>query len=336
MSSSGFRRAVAVLLAATGALALAGPTPAGAQDGSCVARFNGVEAGQIASLSSPLLLEADDTLTFSGTDDSGTLGAEVALLLGPATLASETASWTAVVNEFTVDLPLAGAAEDAVGLLRVRGTTDHCTVAAWLRVGGRSLLATTAGLMALGLVVAGLAGLAAALVARRRWSWWVAGIAGLLAGAGGVLLIQQAGRLQLSYWSLAACALPGAAVGVGLALLLQRRQAQPAREPAVDLAPSAERPGPGAAAVASPTPAPAVRSAPVADLPAGKRDGTPYWGYVLADVDVLHLDDYGRVVATLQPGNWYLVSREVSGWAQVEAAPGVEGWVPRRLLHRQD
>jgi hypothetical protein len=22
-------------------------------------------------------------------------------------------------------------------------------------------------------------------------------------------------------------------------------------------------------------------------------------------------------------------------WAQVEAAPGVEGWVPRRSLHRQ-
>jgi SH3-like domain-containing protein len=55
----------------------------------------------------------------------------------------------------------------------------------------------------------------------------------------------------------------------------------------------------------------------------------------MSPVEVLHLDDYSRVVATLVPGNWYLAKREMSGWAQVVAAEGVEGWVPRQTLHRQ-
>ena len=55
----------------------------------------------------------------------------------------------------------------------------------------------------------------------------------------------------------------------------------------------------------------------------------------MAEVEVLHLDDYSRVVATLHPGAWYLAKREVSGWAQVVAADGTEGWVPRQSLHRE-
>lgn len=334
------RRAAAVLLAAAGVFTLAGRAPAGAQDGSCAARFNGVEAQQVTSLSSPLLLRADETLTFSGTDDPGTGRAEVTVLLGPVTLAAAATSPGAAATEFTVELPLARAAEDGVGLLRVRGTTDHCTLEGWLRVGGRSPFTTTAGLMGVGLVLAGLAGLAAALIARRAWSPWVAGVAGLLAGVGGALLAQQAGRLQLSYWSLAACALPAAGAGVGLALFLlhrQPRQAAPAADPAGRAEPIGEPPDTRVApAMASPEPAPAARSAPATDLPATRRENSPYWCYVLADVDVLHLDDYSRVVATLSPGTWYLVEREVSGWAQVEAAPGVQGWAPRRALHRQD
>jgi hypothetical protein len=335
--SRGLRRAATVLLAAAGAFALAGRAPAAAQEGTCSAQFNGVEAGQVASLSSPLLLDAADTLTFSGTDDPGTGRAEVAVLLGPVTLAGAASTPGTVAAEFGVELSLAQAAEDGVGLLRVRGTTDHCTVEGWLRVGGRSPLGTTAGLMAIGLGVAGLAGMAAALLARRSWSPWVAGVAGLLAGAGGALLAQQAGRLQLSYWSLAACALPAAAAGVGLALFLRHRRVAPAAEAPARAEPAGEPPDTRVAlAVAAPTATPAARSAPVAELPSARREATPYWGYVLADMDVLHLDDYRRVVATLHPGTWYLVEREASGWAQVEAEPGVEGWVPRRAVHRQE
>jgi len=335
--SRGLRRGAAVLLAAAGAFALAGRAPAAAQDGSCPARFNGVEAGQIASLSSPLLLDVADTLTFSGTDDPGTGRAEVVVLLGPVTLAGAASTPGTATAEFGVELPLAQIAEDGVGLLRVRGITDHCRVEGWLRVGGRSPLGTTAGLMAIGLGVAGLAGMAAALAARRTWSPWVAGVAGLLAGAGGALLAQQAGRLQLSYWSLAASALPAAAVGVGLALFLRHRRGEPTVEAPTRAGSTGEPPDTRVApASAAPAAASAARSAPVAELPSARREATPYWAYVLADVDVLHLDDYSRVVATLHPGTWYLVEREVSGWAQVEAAPGVEGWVPRRSLHRQE
>jgi len=55
----------------------------------------------------------------------------------------------------------------------------------------------------------------------------------------------------------------------------------------------------------------------------------------MTNVEVLHLDDYTRVVAVLHPGTWYLAKREVSGWAQVVAADGSEGWVPRQALHRE-
>jgi hypothetical protein len=55
----------------------------------------------------------------------------------------------------------------------------------------------------------------------------------------------------------------------------------------------------------------------------------------MAEVEVLHLDDYSRVVAALHPGSWYLAKREISGWAQVVAADGTEGWVPRQSLHRE-
>ena len=62
----------------------------------------------------------------------------------------------------------------------------------------------------------------------------------------------------------------------------------------------------------------------------------PYWGYVMIDVDVLHLEDYSTIVATLQPGTWYLVKRQVAGWTHVVAADQVEGWVPGKALHPQE
>ena len=124
---------------------------------------------------------------------------------------------------------------------------------------------------------------------------------------------------------------------MGLALFLRHRRVPPAAQAPARAEPAGEPPDTRIApAVATPAAAPTARSAPVTELPSARREATPYWGYVLADVDVLHLDDYSRVVATLRPGTWYLVEREVSGWAQVEAEPGVQGWVPRRAVHRQE
>jgi len=328
MTRAGLRYGLAAV-----ACALAATAPAAAaSEGPCTARFNGVEAERVASLSSPLLLQAGDTLSFTGTDPGGTYNAEVSVLLGPVTLGRAASSRPAAVPEFDASLKLADVARRGEGLLRVRATTDNCTVEAWLRVGGRLPFTTQAGLGGTVLALAGLTGQAVALVARRRWSPWVAGASGLSTGAGAAVVGQQFGHLQLSYWSLAAGAAVAAAAGLGLALVLRRRAtyegdesgwAEPAAQPAA--LPLEE----------APLPAPEAPAGPRLPAPPPLEESLPYWCYVLAETRVLHLDDHTRVVATLHPGTWYLVKREMNGWAQVEAAPGIEGWVARRALHRE-
>lgn len=348
-----------LLLLAVVVVPAAAAGPAVAQTG-CTGFFNGIEAERIGSISSPLLLGADDDLVFSGTDAAGTTRASVAVIIGPLTLGRAAGTAPDPITDFSVSLPLANVSRDSVGLLHLRGVTDHCQVDAWLRLGGRSLLATTAGLIGAGLGLLGLAGQGLALVLRRSWSPWLAGEAGLFTGAGAALLGQQWGRLQLSGWSLIICIAIAVVAGVGLALLLRRR---PAREPVAEqvepppvtsqappAAPTAAAPSPDRSAVpgpalASPTPglparvtaapAPATDVATPPPAPAPSSAPLPYWAYVLADTPVLDLADYSRTVATLQPGTWYLVEREVGPWAQVEAAEGVEGWAPRRALRRE-
>lgn len=331
MTPAGLRCALTAIL-----WVLAGTAPAAAAvEGPCAAWFNGVEADRVGSLSSPLLLGATESLAFSGTDDGATHRAEVSVLLGPVTLGRAASSQPTAAREFAASLDLSDVAPYGVGLLRIRATTDNCAVEAWLRVGGRFPLTTLAGIGGVALALAGLTGQAAALIARRRWSPWVAGTSGLFTGAGAALLGQQFGRLQISYWSLAACLALAAAVGLGLALPLRRRGARDQAEPTGRAGPAGQRPGtlpraetplPASEAIARPLPA---------EAPPRPEEGVPYWCYVMADTKVLHLDDHTRAVATLHPGTWYLAKREVSSWAQVEAAAGVEGWVPCRALHRE-
>ena len=337
--------AVRLLLSAAAALAFGGAAvPAAAQvQGPCTASFNGVEAERIDSLSSPLLLGDDEALVFSGTDAAGTQNAAVAVLVGPATIGQAAASPGVAGGEFLVSLDLADVAPYAVGLLRVRATTDNCTVEAWLRVGGRLPFTTLVGLTGIGLAVIGLTGQSAALVARRRWSPPVAAAAGVATGAGLAMLGQELGRLQLSYLSIGAAVALAVVLGLGPALLLRpRRGGETEETPGED---AAGRPPAFVATPRQPEPAPVLRTAadrpepatPVATPATAPRPvaAGPFWCYVMTDTEVLHLDDYTRVVAVLQPGIWYLAKREVSGWAQVVGADGTEGWVPRQALHRE-
>ena len=81
-------------------------------------------------------------------------------------------------------------AQRGVGLLQVHATTDNCTVEAWLRVKGRLPFTTRVGLGGSVMALVGLAGQALALIARRRWSPWVAGLSGVFTGAGAALLAE--------------------------------------------------------------------------------------------------------------------------------------------------
>ena len=335
--------AMRLLLLAAAAVALSGAAaPAAAQvQGPCTAWFNGVEAERIDSLSSPLLLGDEEALVFSGVDAAGTQNAAVSVLLGPAGLGRAASSSGTAGGDFLVSLDLADVAPYGVGLLRVRATTDNCTVAAWLRLGGRMPLATLVGLTGTGLALAGLTGQVSALVARKRWSLPVAAAAGVATGAGGALLGQQFGRLQLSYPSLGGAIALAVTAGLGLAVLLRPRrrkdEGRPSHGEEAPPAPAAPSRAREAAPVpaSSPTPAaPALEERAPAPAPRPAVAG-PFWCYVMTDIEVLHLDDYSRVMATLHPGIWYLAKREVSGWAQVVAADGSEGWVPRQALHRE-
>ena len=61
----------------------------------------------------------------------------------------------------------------------------------------------------------------------------------------------------------------------------------------------------------------------------------PYWCYVMAATDVFDLIDHTTTVASLEPGNWYLAKRTLSGWVHVVADDGTEGWVAEGAVHRQ-
>jgi hypothetical protein len=301
---------------------LAFPSPSSAQDG-CSASFNGIEAGRIGSLSSPLLLGQHDTLVFSAIDPSGTASATVSLSMGPFVVARARVSSDAPLQELPASLVLTAGSQRAVGLLRVNGTTDNCTFDVWLRVGGRIPFTTLAGATAAGLFAVGLVEQLWASLHSSRWSILMVGLAAVFTGLGGALLGQQWGYLQLSYVSAAGAVALAAALGLTLALILRRRRSH-------NPSPEGRRTTEAAAA------GPAVGKGKAAASPVeGPEAAWLGWCYVLGDVDVLHLQDHTRKVGALYPGTWYLAKKEAGPWVRVEAAEGVEGWVPRKAISLQ-
>lgn len=299
-----------------------------AVDGPCTATFNGVDVARIDSLSSPLELDATDTLVFAGVDQTGTQEVSVSLVLGPITIDTGDTAYGPVQEEYAATLDLEDTSPYGVGLYRITGSTDDCTANAWLRVTGRHPMATLTGLTAAGLAVGGLTGQITAIMSRRRLSPLGASIAGVATGLGAALLGQQFGRMQFSFVSLAIVVLITAGIGFLVAWLLRypdergswRRQDEARRGLHRG---RRDRSGVAETADATPTAGPAA------------MNGGPYWCYVMAPVEVFDLNDHTRVIASLQPGTWYLAKRDVSGWVHVVAREGAEGWVAQSAVHRQ-
>ena len=371
------RNRYGLLIATIAAAVVAGPAAsAGAQvEGPCTVQFNGVDAERVTGLGSPLELDASSTLTFTGTDPSGTREARVELILAMVEVRRGSTEYGPRQEEFSAQIDLGTVAPYGVGLFRVRGTTDNCTVDAWVRISGRYPFTTLTGLTAGGLALGGLAAQLAAVASRRRWSPVAAAVAGVATGTGAAGIAHQFGRLQLSLPSIAAVAGAAVVVGTVLAALLtpppeesgrerrraaaaQRRAArhqarlEEARLEAARLeaeaarlraeAPSAGLVDPGgsgttAAEASNRVTAGDGRAAGAAEeAPPGRSlvvEG-PSWCYVLAPVEVLGIDDHSRVVATLNPGTWYLAKRQVGSWVQVTAGDGIEGWVSHASIHR--
>jgi hypothetical protein len=374
MTSGGPHRWLRVGLAAGFLVLIAPSPASAGVEGPCEASFNGVEVERIDSLSSPLELTIDDQLTFHGTDSTGTQNVSVELVLASLGIDEGTSTYGPPQNDFSASIDLEGISPYGVGLFRVRGTTDNCTAQAWVRVGGKIAVTTLTGITGLGLTLGGLTGQLAAIAARRRWAWLTAAVAGIATGFGGALLGQQFGRLQLSYVSIAIAVAAAAVAGALLALLFrprpgpswgdrrrveretrrdereeqrlrkdearQRRDEEQAREAAGREQRDTVRPETKetpAAHVADRSPAESSDQDAAAEPTAAgtvSEAGGPYWCYVMSQVEVLDLAQPTRVIAVLQPGNWYLARREAGEWVHVVAGENLEGWAPRTSVHR--
>jgi len=346
------RRLVVVVLMA--GLPLDGATPANAQvEGACVASFNGISADRIDSLDSPLELETTDTLIFEGSTDTGSFGARVELIIGPVTVESGSTAYATPAEEFTATISLDDVTPYGIGLMRAVGTADGCVAKVWIRVSGRLPLTTLTGLTALGLALGGITGQLGAIVSRRRWARSAAALGGIATGCGVAVLIQQFGRLQISYPSLAAASLVAAILGFGAAWFLNpslreariadRRVPTPAPRPtrrreATPVQPDQSPEPPTETTVSKSSdeePEPAGDPTPAAvDARSPDPHTAPYWCYVMAPTDVFGLTDHTTTVAALVPGTWYLAKRTVGGWVQVVAGDGDEGWVAEGSIYR--
>ncbi len=326
--------------------------PAQAQlTGACTIEFNGIEVERIDSLNSPLELDAEDTLIFSGIDPSGTRSAQVELIIGPVTVESNATTYATPEEEFLATISLDDVSPYGVGLFRAEGATDGCTAAVWIRVSGRFPFATLAGLTALGLALGGITGQLGAIASRHRWARSAAALGGIATGPGLTLVGQELGRLQVSYPSLAGMAVAAGGLGFISAslfnptILRRRREARsvlPGPEPALvreaevvasesTLRPASQPANHGA----TPETEPAPSRSTTERLPQPAPQNAPHWCYVLAPTDVFDLTDHTKTIAVLEPGNWYLAKRTLGGWVQVVAAEGSEGWVAQGAIHRQ-
>ena len=304
------RLLLALGLAAGWSVAAAGPAYAGSED--CAITFNGVAAERIDSLSSPLELTVDDDLVFAGIDRATTSKATVEIAIGPVVVDSASTSYGPPSEAFTAAIDLADIAPYGVGLMRVTASTDGCRTGVWLRVTGRFPLTTLTGIAGAGLAVGGVTGQLGAIASRRRRSRTAAALGGIATGSGAALLGQQLGRLELSALSVSLAVVVAAGLGVALAAVLDSAP-RGRDDPAEESPATGQEPGVGERTVSA----------------------APYWCYVLADVEVLDLDDHTRIVGSLRPGTWYLARREVGPWLHISTGNGVEGWVPRESAHRQ-
>ncbi|MBK9180450.1 MAG: hypothetical protein IPM45_12990 [Acidimicrobiales bacterium] len=83
----------------------------------------------------------------------------------------------------------------------------------------------------------------------------------------------------------------------------------------------------------SPSPGPVPVPAP-APAPAGATD-QPFWFYVDAPEPLVSSGDGKDVIATLQPGDWFLAKRAEGGWVLATLDSGSEGWVDATKVRRQ-
>jgi hypothetical protein len=313
------RRRLVVSAGVVGLLAVAAPASASVE-GPCSAEFNGVSVDSIDGLGNPLELTVQETLIFSGSSDPGVTAAKVAIAAGPFELDTATTSYATPADAFTATIDLEGLAPYAVGLFRIQGAADDCTAGAWLRVTGRSPLATLAGLTGAGLALGGLTGQLGAIASRRRLVRTAAAAGGVATGAGIALLAQGFGRLQPSIPALALSMATAMSAGVVLAKMFNPALRGERRDRATKEIPT-----------------PVVEAAQRVMRPKAAEEQAqtfPYWAYVLSDVEVRDLDDHTRVVGHMQPGTWYLVKRESGQWAHVSHAAGLEGWAARHAMNR--
>ncbi|HSM00939.1 MAG TPA: hypothetical protein VK960_00655 [Acidimicrobiia bacterium] len=311
------RLALALGLTIGWSVAGVGPAQAGVT-GACTFHLTGVDVEQIDSPSSALRLTDDDDLILSGLDPATTSESVVVITIGPVVVKSQRTAYDPPADSFTATIDLGNVALYGVGLMSVTVRTDGCAADAWLRLTGRFPLATLTGLTSAGLTIGGITGQLGSIASRRRWSRIKAALGGTATGVGAAGLGQQYGWLELTYLSAGISVVAASTLGFVLAWLLGRSHREMRRGRSV--VPARKRDRAAEHTLQSPR--------------AGGVSAAPYWCYVLAETDVLDLEDHERVVGRIRPGFWYLAKREAGQWLHVSAGDGTEGWVARDSVHR--
>lgn len=201
-----------------------GPVHAQADGGGCRATIDGVDASTARSAGSAIEVDADANV-FVVVDAPGPItGYSVDLGFGPFGFRASEGTVSGNETSTTMTVDVSSYARYGVGLYRVdaRTTGTVCDEIIWVKVTGRNPLTTVAGVGGALFAGAGLAGLLAGFVraggaAAGATTTTLGAIAGIIAGLGVAVLLQQFAVLPLGMVTMAVPTLGLGATGLGLA-----------------------------------------------------------------------------------------------------------------------
>ena len=214
---------VTVLAILAGALlSFLGVTPTAAQTAPmCIAEIGGQSLANADAPERAIVVDADSSVRVALGSTQPVSSLDVAISVWPLPAAVIPLDPPLPTQLWADVLPVAEDSRYGSGLYQVAATTDvpGCEVHGWVNVTGRSPLETPAGWVGLGLVTIGVLAALRAVFSRKAGGL-AAVIGGMIAGAGLLVLAQQAGIHAITPQSaLIWTAVPGAISGVANAVV---------------------------------------------------------------------------------------------------------------------
>lgn len=224
------RGAIGTAAAACGAciaamLLVAGPAAAQVE-GTCRAVINHRSFEAVSGHRDAIELGIDDEIQVVGESPEGTTFSSISFEFAFLRFTVAETQFSEPRRLWGDSVRVADYAGHGVGLYRVVARAEGCTASAWVRVTGRSMLSTTAGIAGAVATGTGLVLVGAGIVRGRRGKGLVLSmVGGLVTGPGALVLAQQAGVVPITNnWLAAWTGAPVAIGGLGNRLVgLSRR-----------------------------------------------------------------------------------------------------------------